>query len=160
MKKITLFLDIDGVIATPKQWGLSQGSKLRLKEFKNVYPFDPGCVKILNEITSQYPNIEMVIHSDWIFHFSYQEMVNICSQNGLLLLPTALTVQSRSRSGRIQEYINKHNIQNYFILDDMDMKSSFGDRFIIIPKENEGLKQSGLKEKILSFLQNNFESTE
>lgn len=42
-----IFLDIDGVLTTPKQWDLRRSSNELMP-----YPFDNDCVKNMNEIIS------------------------------------------------------------------------------------------------------------
>ena len=69
----------------------------------------------------------------------------------------------------IQHWIDEHpEITNWVAIDDLDMSVSFlGDRFssasgsdkkpgltnfVLTPRENEGIKQSGVKDKILQYL--------
>lgn len=153
--KITIFLDIDGVLATHKQWDLKLSSPLRLKDHNNAYPFDQKCVKVLNEILST-ANFEIVLHTDWIYHFDLNEMQEIFEINGVSQGPTRFTGMNysmdkfRDRLLRITRFIEEERIKRFIILDDINLESRlFGDKFIHVENDMEGIKQSGLKERIL-----------
>ena len=156
--KLYLFLDIDGVIATSKQFDMNTSAASFISEY-NVYPFDPGCVKILNEILEKF-DIDIILHTDWIYHFDLQDMTDIFEINGVSQPPKYFTGMHysfdrfRDRMLRIENFAKEKFLKNYIILDDIEMTSRFwGDRFIHVPIESEGIKQSGLKEKIIKKLE-------
>ena len=60
----------------------------------------------------------------------------------------------------IKQFLHDHpEVTHWVAIDDLDMgKNGEGwkdwglDNFVLTPKGNEGIKQSGIKEKVLSFL--------
>ncbi len=60
-----LFLDHDGVICLPDQWGRRSEGSLEIDKYFDK--FDKKSIKILNEIIEK-TNCEIVISSDWRFH--------------------------------------------------------------------------------------------
>jgi hypothetical protein len=47
---------------------------------------------------------------------------------------------------------NNKNVTSWVSVDDLDMSLFLGDNFVLTPKENEGIKQSGIREKLISKL--------
>jgi hypothetical protein len=74
---IYLFLDIDGVLATTRQF---YSKKLHPKQ--NCYRFDPKCTTVFNNIFSSY-NIVIIISSDWKDDYSIDDSTK--SLNGMAL---------------------------------------------------------------------------
>jgi histidinol phosphatase-like enzyme len=73
-----VFLDLDGVLATNKQYMMNQ-KKFQdknpiAKKLRIPYPFDPKCVKIFNEILDA-TEADIVLSSDWKLHFSLEDIV-------------------------------------------------------------------------------------
>jgi len=57
------------------------------------------------------------------------------------------------RSLEIQKWLeNNKNVTSWVSVDDLDMSLFLGDNFVLTPKENEGIKQSGIKEKLIQIL--------
>ena len=50
---------------------------------------------------------------------------------------------------------NNDKVTNWVSVDDLDMSLFLGENFVLTPKENEGIKQSGIKEKLIKILNNN-----
>ena len=63
-----IFLDIDGVLACDAQMYTNakkfQKKREWAKELNVLYPFDPICVKVLNEIL-EATGAEIILSSDW-----------------------------------------------------------------------------------------------
>jgi hypothetical protein len=57
------------------------------------------------------------------------------------------------RSAEILKYVNEHQICNYIAVDDLDL-SPWITNFVRTPRSNEGIKQSGIKDKILKVINN------
>jgi hypothetical protein len=158
----TIFLDIDGVLATHKEFMMNR-TKFRKKystamELRIPYPFNSGCVKVLNEIL-QETDAEIVLSSDWRLHWNLEELDKIFKFNGVIKSPTGATGFSKrkmssdledDRTWQIKSYIEAQNITNWVAIDDLNL-SGLGDRFVMT-RDNEGLKQTGLKNKILKIL--------
>lgn len=163
-----IFLDHDGVLCLEQQWG----SRYSLKK-QNPFGmdnFDPKCVKVLNEILTELPLLDIIISSDWRSHLNLLEMRELYKQQGVIRQPiisfTGLYPSSRAEdleSNRVHEiklWLNTHNItKNYVVVDDMDLGENWygglePDHFVRCTKSKEGIKQTGLKEKIIKILTN------
>lgn len=77
---------------------------------------------------------------------------------------SALDEPNESRYYEIKEWLKDHpEVRKYVVVDDMDMSEHYGDisgnylwgfkNFVHTPRSSEGIKQSGIKEKIIKFLQ-------
>lgn len=159
-----IFLDVDGVISTEKQFNMN-AQKFRSKndwasELAVPYPFDPECVKILNEII-ETTDAEIVLSSDWKLHWNILELHEIFKQNGVIKSPRTATLDitkegfnlKEERAYQINEFIDKFKPKQYVIIDDLSIGSYLGspeaqDRFVMT-RSREGLKQTSIKEKIL-----------
>lgn len=170
IKDKVIFLDIDGCIATHKEYSTKKTSKRYLHDFQ-VYPFNEKCVEILNKILDE-TNAEIVLSSNWVLYFSLDQMQEIFKINGINKLPydfveqIALKLSTSDEVNRgysIDNYISQHNHQfrNYVIIDDLNIKQ-YGyfktmsidfDKFVHCSRGDfEGIKQTGIKEKIIKIL--------
>jgi len=142
--------------------------------------FDKKAVRILNEIIEE-TGCEIVVSSDWKLHATLEELGDYYESQGIIKRPIALTpnIQTCSwhkdmiwywnprwelemiRVVEIKQYLYDHpEITHWVSVDDLNMgkngepwKDDWGiDNFVLTPKSNEGIKQSGVKEKILNFL--------
>lgn len=156
-----IFLDIDGVLATITQYNLTQNSKSWVKKY-NVYPFDKKCVKVLNEIIENI-DVEIVISSDWRQYYTIEELGDIFQINGIIKKPIDVTEMfstssiglEKNRALEILSYVEKNKINNWIAIDDLDMSHWLKNKFVLCGRVNEGIKQSGLKEKIIKKLWDN-----
>jgi len=148
--RIILFLDIDDVISVG--W-----VKQKLYPWGKHLPFDKKCVNVLNAIYDEI-NYEIVVSSDWRNSFSLDvlkmifkefnvkaEVVDITPNSGGYI-PTNLD------GGRIEEietYLkeNEDEILAWVSVDDLKLFDL--EYFVHCPKWTEGIKQTGIKEKIL-----------
>lgn len=164
-----IFLDIDGVLATHKQYMMSRkkfwDKNPIAKDIKIPYPFDPKCVKIFNEILDE-TGADIVLSSDWKLHFSLGELDTIFKFNGVNKSPIDITTNDvasfgnlvRNRAYQIGEYIQSHKITNYVVIDDLNISNYMSitndeDKFVLT-SDFEGLKQLGIKNKIMKILNN------
>ena len=165
-----IFLDIDGVLATHKQYSTKKSSPYYLYEY-DVYPYDEKCVKILNEILEE-TDAEIILSSDWSLHYTLEQMDGIFKHNGIIKSPYDMVSQlARSmsrgdlnRGYSIDEYIAYHpdEFEHYVIIDDLDIRAykdyhenvlTDYDNFVHCSRGDfEGIKQTGIKEKILKVL--------
>lgn len=166
-----IFLDIDGVLATDKEY-MTNRTKFRKKypeaeRLRIPYPFNKKCVEIFNEIISEV-NPYIVLSSDWRTHWNLIEIDEIFKFNGVIKSPQDFTDTDgvsfgnlvKNRVYQIGKYINQHpEITRWVAIDDMDMrpymKITNEDENMIVTKDNEGIKQLGIKNKIIKKL--NFE---
>jgi hypothetical protein len=140
--------------------------------------FNKKAISILNEILEE-TGAEIVVSSDWKRWATVEEMGEYYEAQGIIKKPIAFTDSilsanyeefpweypldlEQTRSLEIAEYLtNFPSITNWVAIDDLNMslrrkedgEYSWGlNNFVLTPKSNEGIKQSGIKEKILTFL--------
>jgi hypothetical protein len=166
--KPTIFLDLDGVLATNIQLfdvitkdfqSLNENSWA--KELKVPYPFDNVCVDVLNEILEK-TEADIVLSSDWKKHWTLEQLDIIFKNNRIIKSPIDITTNKtlsymdyeKNRAYQIEEYVKRNNIEKFVIIDDMyishyldDMKNNF-----IQTDGYEGIKEVGIKDKILNVL--------
>jgi hypothetical protein len=155
MIKKYLYLDIDGVLClgseiNPKQtkWGL-------------VYKFNRKTVKVLNEILISC-NPEIIISSDWKYHYSLNELQEIFEWQKIIKLPIDTTpfysyktveTLEEDRVNEILTHVNEHKPDIWVAIDDMNLSAFIDENhFVRTPKYMEGIKQCGIKEKIIKIL--------
>lgn len=159
----TLFLDLDGVIVVG--W---VNSKFHLDWKTKFMKFDAKAVQVLNEILEE-TGAEIVLSSDWKNHFTLQEMRDIFVYCGVNKQPIAFTPNSvyykdgyleGGRAYEIKEYVELHGLTNWVAVDDLNVLNSgheefFENHFVHCKRhQTEGIKQSGLKAKIIKILNN------
>ena len=140
--------------------------------------FDKKAIKILNEILEE-TGCEIVISSDWKLNATLEELGDYYESQGIIKRPIALTPNiqhctvhgnvfiwssqwdlEQTRTIEIRQYIHDHpEITHWVSIDDLNMgkigepwKDVWAiDNFVLTPKSSEGIKQSGIKEKILNY---------
>jgi hypothetical protein len=192
-----IFLDHDGVICLPDQWGSRYKKERKYRKDKKLSHdepvsvdarfdnFDKKCVNILNEIIEE-TGCEIVVTSDWRVKATLEEMGIYYENQGIIKKPIDFThnmsykeyEQSRvdntfknydyeydeKRANEIRKYLSEHpEITHWVAIDDLDMRYysydytgeiiiPWGLKNFIMTRFNEGLKQTGLKDKILKYL--------
>lgn len=158
--KPIIFLDFDGVMVTTRQYYM----KKRHPIFNTVYPFDPKCVKVLNSII-EITNPIIICSSDWKYHFNIEQLNEIFEWNGVNAKITDATPSlwgvkyyklhdlEKCRADEIKTFVKENNVIKFVIIDDLNLFEWFPDNFVHCTRENEGIKQSGVKDKILKILQ-------
>ena len=163
----TIFLDIDGVLATHKQYMMNRkkfwDKNDIAKDLRIPYPFDPKCVKIFNEILDA-TGADIVLSSDWKEHFSLKDLDLIFKFNGVNKSPIDITTseiasfgnQTMNRAYQIGKYITDNDITNYVVIDDLNVGKYMvitgdEDKFVLTD-DFEGLKQLSIKNKVISIL--------
>jgi len=141
--------------------------------------FDKKAVKILNQIIEE-TGCELVVSSDWKLHATLEELGDYYENQGIIKRPIGLTPNlgqctwhedeeiywsprwelEMTRVVEIKQHLHDHpEVTHWVSIDDLNMGKNgedwkdWGlDNFVLTPKSNEGIKQSGIKEKILKFL--------
>ena len=140
--------------------------------------FDPKAVSILNSIIEK-TGADIVVSSDWRIHATLEEMGEYYIMKGIIKKPIAFIPNlgectwyidkdlewtekwdlEQSRSIEIQQYLIDHpEITNWVAVDDLNMGNNESwkvwglSNFVLTPRSREGIKQSGVKERILRFL--------
>lgn len=155
-----LFLDHDGVICLSSEWGSRHKNKEGLDSVFDR--FNSKAINVLNEIISE-TDCEIVISSDWRFHASLSQMRELYKIRGILKQPIGYTGYVKSsasdlelaRATEIRNWLDTHDpktVMKWVAVDDMDMLLWLTDNFVRTPRSSEGIKQSGIKEKIIKIL--------
>jgi hypothetical protein len=174
--KPILFLDHDGVVCLSTEWG----SRLKNKEgLDSVFDrFNDKAIKVLNQIIEE-TDCEIVISSDWRFHAPLEQMQELYRIRGIKKVPIGYTKSgldwkqcrkitpdndlAATRSFEILNWLEEHpEVTKWVAVDDLNMSEHFGEisdnylfgltNFVHTPRSKEGIKQSGIKEKIIKFL--------
>jgi hypothetical protein len=136
--------------------------------------FDIKAVKVFNEILTE-TGADYVISSDWKLHATLEELQEYYSLKGIIKVPISLTPNisvfdeeaealfsyrcelERIRCLEIKEWLKQNpDVTHWVAVDDLNMSNEYLhpglDNFVLTPRSNEGIKQSGIKEKILKYL--------
>jgi hypothetical protein len=139
--------------------------------------FDDKAVKVLNLILLE-TGAEIVVSSDWKLYCSLDELKEMFLKYGVVKAPIDVTPNfelkydknyytkeelSEYRVMEIKSWLKEHpEVTHWVAADDLDLGEKFGPisgnsngglkNFVLTPKSSEGIKQSGVKEKILKFL--------
>jgi hypothetical protein len=158
--KKVIFLDIDGVIATIYEFNMTHFAKSYLHQY-DVYPFNHKCVEVLNQILA-LTKAEIIISSDWRSIFSPEELNDIFMINGVKESPAAATPDLNTQlTGKsleeirileIKSFLKDNKVYNYLVVDDLDMSEGFGDNFVRCASSRDGIKETGLINKIIRSL--------
>jgi hypothetical protein len=152
-----MFLDIDGVMCTSSCYGRGKNNKW------DSYMFDHKAVAVLNFIL-QETGAEIILSSDWRHTYTLQEMREIFCHNNVIRGPIGFTPSSKTytgmnlEGGRVDEikmWLTTHAWKDdikWVAIDDLNMSEGLFGHFAWCPKEQEGIKRLGVKEKILEIL--------
>ncbi len=139
--------------------------------------FDKKALKILNDILEK-TDAEIVVSSDWRHSATLEELGEYYLSQGILKKPIGYTTSSlpsslpffrrddepeETRSYEILEWLKEHpEVTHWVAIDDLDMSERYSPitsnykwglkNFVHTPKSSEGIKQLGIKKKILNFL--------
>jgi hypothetical protein len=159
--KPTIFLDVDGVMATSHQY---YTNKKNWHPMYDCYRFDEGCVKIFNSILGVIDGAIVVISSDWRDDYTIEQFNEIFKWNGINAVISGYTPSSwghifrsmsqldEARSYEILKYVEEHKITNWVAIDDLNLSQWIPDNFVRCTRVSEGLKQKGVKDKILNII--------
>ena len=161
--KPILFLDHDGVICLATEWGNRFKNKEGLDGLFDR--FNQKAIGVLNEIIDE-TDCEIVISSDWRFHATLSQMQQLYKERGIGKSPIDFTRSDLdwksfintdrdrelevTRVAEINSYVVEHKIEKWVAVDDMDLSKL--NNFVQTPRSKEGIKQVGIKEKIIKFL--------
>jgi hypothetical protein len=142
--------------------------------------FNNKAIKVLNEILEK-TDAEIVISSDWKKWASLEELGEFYESQGIIKKPIALTSNlkdfdeysdglfhykgwyERARILEIEHWLHNNQVDSWVAVDDMQLGEFINvdgstngglKNFVHTPRLYEGIKQSGIKEKIINFLNN------
>lgn len=167
-----LFLDHDGVMVTAKQFG-TRSTKWRKAKAKRLPTdsidvrfdnFDTKCVEVLNEIIDQVPDLNIIVSSDWQDYATFNEMIDLYQLYGVSIPPYGYTPLldeldlkqiaqgdlEHQRCFRIKKAVAFYKPTHWVAVDDLNLFTL--SNFVRCTKVSEGIKQTGVKDKILQFL--------
>ena len=136
--------------------------------------FDRKAIDVLNSILEE-TGAEIVVSSDWRLHATLEELGDYYLSQGIIKAPISVTDRFKDlfpkewsglrfraeleleRSMEINHWIENHpEVTHWVAVDDLDMSDAFLQpgltNFVLTPRSREGIKQSGVKEKIVDFL--------
>ena len=141
--------------------------------------FNKKAIATLNSILEK-TGAEIVVSSDWKGWCTVEEMGDYYESQGIIKRPIDFTgnvIDSEKitwhrawdlegpRSLEIKEWLGNHpEVTHWVAVDDLNMakigldysvqfEHEWGlDNFVLTPRDNEGIKQCGIKEKIIAFL--------
>ena len=161
-ENIYIFLDIDGVLATSHQFN---SNRKKWHPTYDCYSFDEKCVKVFNSILDNISGVTIILSSDWRYPYSIEEMNEIFKWNEVNAVISDFTSSSwgmtftslqkleECRAYEINQYVAKHDIKNWIAIDDLDLSQWISaEHFVRTLRVSEGIKQSGIKDKILNIL--------
>jgi hypothetical protein len=155
-----ILLDIDGVMATTTQF---YTNKKKWHPMYACYRFDEKCVKVFNAIIEK-TNPIIIITSDWKDRYTINQLNEIFEWNKVNtkvsdvtgsswgVMFTSLQQLEECRSYEINKYVNEHELTKWVAVDDLNLKLWISKNFVHVTRINEGIKQSGVKDKILNIL--------
>jgi hypothetical protein len=156
-EKKYLFLDLDSVMITEREFD----SAIQFTYITE--PFDPKCVAVLNEIIEAV-NPFIILTSDRRLQLQLKEMNEVFKHNGVIspvkdYTPNFWGTQftkfqdaDMCRGFEILRYTRQYQIENYAVVDDMNLTGWVSDHFVWCTSSTDGLNQEGVKKKILKFL--------
>jgi len=177
-----IFLDHDGVICLEKNWGSrlkkqrnwGRSSGMSFKQVPVEYrfdDFDKDCINILNQILEE-TDAEIVTSSDWKLHATIDEMSEFFRHQGVIKSPIDFTKDGWgggvnhildtlpfdkhrdieiTRIAEILDWLQQHpEVTKWVVVDDLNMNEL--EHFVHTRFPREGIKQLGIKNKILKHL--------
>jgi hypothetical protein len=157
-----------------KKWMFHNDNKASYDMDHRFDDFDTKAIKVFNEILTE-TGADYVISSDWKIHATLEELQGYYLLKGVIKAPIALTPNlkdfdedaaamfgyrwefERMRCLEIKEWLKQNpDVTHWVAVDDLNMSNENLhpglDNFVLTPRSNEGIKQSGIKEKILKHL--------
>jgi len=139
--------------------------------------FNDKAVKTLNLILEQ-TGAEIVVSSDWKLYCTLEELQEMFTKYGVIKQPIGTTPNiplkydknyytaeelAEYRVSEVNMWLKEHpEVTQWVAVDDLPLGETFGpisgnsngglSNFVLTPRSYEGIKQSGIKEKILKFL--------
>ena len=141
--------------------------------------FDKKAVKVLNQVLEE-TGAEIVVSSDWRLYATLEELGDYYLSEGIIKKPIAFTkryigcdkpdefewvrrtMYEQQRCIEVRQYLIDHpEVTHWVCIDDLELgerdthnrEQKWGlSNFVHTPRENEGIKQSGVKEKLLGYL--------
>lgn len=164
-----------------RSWMQKNGKKASYDMDHRFDNFDVKAIKILNEVLVE-TGADYVISSDWRYHATLEELQSYYLAKGVIKAPIDMTPHTKDinpewwlrhknfakleqeRCLEIKWWLEHHpDVTHWVAVDDLnlgfhdavsgDFINEYGlSNFVLTPKSREGIKQSGIKEKIIKYL--------
>lgn len=157
-----IFLDIDGVLSLDfDEYEYSDPKKWNLELDKPRYNIK--AVKVFNVICNEINPI-IILSSDWKLHFNIDTMNRFFEWTGIEYGITDYTPNlwgveyiklcdlEECRAAEIIKYVQDNDITNWVAVDDLNLSPWIEDNFVHCVRTTEGIKQSGINNKIINKL--------
>ena len=139
--------------------------------------FDAKAIKVLNDILL-VTDAEIIVSSDWRLWATLDELGQYYESQGILKRPIGFTESLKDenlelyskhmfeeiRILEVNKWLKNNHVESWVAIDDMDLGRFINAdgsvetglvNFVRTPRLFEGIKQSGAKEKIIGFLNEN-----
>lgn len=137
-----LYLDLDGVMCLPEQWGN------RFKHKRKFDSFDPKCVKGLNTIITT-TDCDIIITSDWRKFGTLEELQWHFSNQKVCKVPIGVTLDlDYDRDAEIVYSLDSYLPSKWVAVDDLPLNVAN----FVQTKESHGIKYYSTVNKIISYL--------
>lgn len=156
-----LFLDIDGVLHRGNSY--IEGSCVVSSAPGRIELFE--YLPLLDSLLGSYPDVEVVLSSDWSYRFGIEHTLNMLPHSLLRAKVTAATYQGcenellwpkLSRGAQVLDYIRRHSLKRWLAVDDRhDGFESCRDRLVHCQTE-AGLGDPAVVEQFRSRLHERF----
>jgi hypothetical protein len=136
--------------------------------------FNKKAIKVLNEILEE-TGAEIIVSSDWRNWATLEELGDFYESQGIIKRPIGITPFlkdfayetsclfyyknwfDRTRILEIKEWLKNNEVEKWVAIDDMQLSTDAYDingleHFVHTPKSTEGIKQCGVKNKIIKIL--------
>ncbi|MFC0695593.1 HAD domain-containing protein [Paraburkholderia humisilvae] len=124
MTRKVLFVDIDGVLHRGNSYvagkRIVSGAPSSIKLFEYL--------PVLDELLSSYPDIDVVLSSDWAYRFGVEPTLAMLPDSLLRKRATAATYQGcefdeflwpmLSRGAQVLDYVRRHSLDRWLAVDD------------------------------------------
>lgn len=146
MTKPTLFLDIDGPLHPTNAPYLTQNGGMA---GEGLFRWLPK----LQEALSQFPDVQVVLHSSWRYCWDTDEEVrkNLPPELNAIIVATTGREEIR-RYESILAYIQAHNIEKYVIVDDDSNAFPYGLKELVNCMPSQGLSRQNTYNKLIKKL--------
>ena len=130
-KILLLFLDIDGVLNNFK-WSENHPSGLLYRTLDDI---DPGNIKLLSELLAQYPEIKIVIMSDWRKLITLSELKVIFNHFKVnpdqIIGYTPAVAKSQNREDEVLMFLKDYPSENYALVDNDDFFTKLKSKLVL-----------------------------
>jgi len=147
-----IFLDIDGVLSLDFDEVTYSNQKKWFEKMIARCPLNKKAVKAFNTICETTDPV--IILSEFFEWNGITHKITAYTPSAWGVMFTSFQQLEECRAYEINLYVHERELINWVAIDDLDLSPWIPNNFVHTPKSNEGIKQSGVKDKILNILLN------